>query len=454
MSILNIPQKKVDYLNQEAIRVAGLIKQIDEPRTTHQANTGSISQQEPVILKKFVGPIISRTLDSLSSRQTTQIKECEKNICVGYDAISCKEFNNLVEATYKAKVIQDRITKETLFDVAFRWAVDLFKNKNVPYYITFITEYIEDNTSLYKVHFPIPNLNIEGAFKIGDVSFEYFDKDYFDRMTHAILSTSNKYLPNERFPETRKNYQGRVFVAYTIHAEEAKAKELAFEQCSLAVDTLKICARTTLMPREILGFDIDSKLSVIPSKEIITTSPNDISEFNVSIINDQHPYIIDQIEFNQMHERGLDILTSFLIKLDSEKSELQNLIITSIQRYSKALSNRDFHQRIVEIYTILEALLLPDDNSPILESTTKYLPMLIEKDIERRRECAKQIRSMYNVRSKLVHHGKKIPFEIESLKQIQQYVLTLIINMAIKSASHIHKTSVLREIDDAMMQAY
>jgi hypothetical protein len=320
-----------------------------------------------------------------------------------------------------------------------------------PMYVDFILEYIADNSSFHKIYFPITHLNIDGFFKIGEVSFEYFTKEYFDRMAHAITINSKVYSKTEKFPEIRKNYQGKVFAAFTAYGEKNRAIEIAFEHCSLAVDALKICTITALEPNQILAFDIDSRLTTARVRDIIVTNPNDIADFKVSKIVDQYPYRINQEEYTQMIKLGLHRYSLFLKDFEQNKNELTILIVESIRKFSSALSQRDLHKRIVELYTLLEALLLPDESSPILESTTKYLPILIEKDIEKRRECAKQIKLMYSVRSKLIHHGKRIDFDIDSLRKIQAYILTLLFNLITESSSHKTKAEVLKEIDDALL---
>ena len=61
------------------------------------------------------------------------------------------------------------------------------------------------------------------------------------------------------YEDMRKEYQGHVFVSYEVNAEIEKAKSIALEECSLAVDILKMCSDTTDIPQLKLSFDIDNR---------------------------------------------------------------------------------------------------------------------------------------------------------------------------------------------------
>jgi hypothetical protein len=322
-------------------------------------------------------------------------------------------------------------------------------------FISYLQNFIEDNIATHKIYFPIANLSIGGVFEIGQVEFIFFTKEYFDNMWHELIIQSPAYLSNKKmYEDMRKKYQGKVCASYTSKGEVNKVIEIAFERCSLAVDVLKICSRTSVIPEEILAFDIESRLTKNPMSDIIITSPYDATVFRINKEADLYPYDITVQEWEFIQDLGLDVFHGFLLRHESVKSELKSMILSSISNYAKALSKRDLHQRIIELYTILESLLLPSDGSPIQDTVTKYLPMLISKQKEKRVECSKVVRAMYNVRSKLIHHARRVDFEILDLHKLQTYVLTLLKNLVILSSKHNTKQAVLSEIDDAILSSY
>ena len=130
------------------------------------------------------------------------------------------------------------------------------------------------------------------------------------------------------------------------------------------------------------------------------------------------------------------------------------MIINSIKRFSEALSKTDLNQRVVEIYTILESLLIKDDSVSILDNLTKYCSKLVAKEAEERKEIISLLKEMYKVRSSLVHHGVNKVFEIENLRKLQLILLALLQVLITKSDKHKTKFSILNDIDDAIMNAY
>jgi len=457
MNILDIHPQKQLFLNKEAIRVAQLIKKIEEPDVKRNRDEiqGSIAHMQAEDWSdKLIGSSIHKTLLSVSSKEILSIKECDKKNCIGYDEDTYKEFKKLIFAANKEMSINSLITREKLEEASFRWAIDFYKKLNVPDYVAFLSDFIDENTFLYKIHFPVSNLHISSFIKIGNVNFEFFTKEYFDYYQYAFLTKNPNHSDPEIFSFLRKNYQGHVFATYTIKASRDKAIQIAFEKCSLAIDILKTCSNTTMLPNEVLGFDIDSRIKFAPRSEIISTKPDDITEFKIDMTGDQHPYNIDNNQWKLMNMLNLKLFSDFIQKTEGSSSELENLITNSITRYGIALSHRDLHQRVVELYTILESLLLNDESSPIIDSVAKYLSMLVEKTKENRYKCAKLIRSMYKVRSSLIHHAKKINFEVDDLRDLQLYVVNLLIILISKSDLHKYKRSILNEIDDAIMGAY
>jgi hypothetical protein len=61
---------------------------------------------------------------------------------------------------------------------------------------------------------------------------------------------------------------------------------------------------------------------------------------------------------------------------------------------------------------------------------------------------------MYSIRSSYVHHAIEIDFEIDDLSELQISVQNLIGRLIEKSREHTNKASILKEIDDAILDAY
>jgi len=257
----------------------------------------------------------------------------------------------------------------------------------------------------------------------------------------------------DTFPEDmlREQYQGRVLATYFHKAEMDKAVEIAFGKCALAIDVLKICSRALIDPAYTSSFDIDTRLKQPPTSEVLVTNPDDIMSLTIKTQANQFPYEIGRREWDQMHDHGLVEFSDFLLALDNSPTELRELIARSITRTASALSNKNLHQRVVELFTVLESLLLKNENSSIQESVSKYLSLIAFTHKEDRIECDRVIKTMYKVRSSLIHHGKEADFENGDLLLLQLCVNRLLLALIAKAESHPNKQSVLAEVDDLIL---
>ncbi|MFP3591946.1 hypothetical protein [Chryseobacterium sp. SIMBA_038] len=135
-------------------------------------------------------------------------------------------------------------------------------------------------------------------------------------------------------------------------------------------------------------------------------------------------------------------------------TELDLTIVNSITLFAKALYQNNLNQRVVELFTQLESLVLSDSNEPILNSLTKYISKLVTKNIEERKFIISLLKEMYGIRSSYVHHAKQREINIQNLGKFQYYIHNLITVLIELSISHITKDTILKEIDDAILAAY
>ena len=61
---------------------------------------------------------------------------------------------------------------------------------------------------------------------------------------------------------------------------------------------------------------------------------------------------------------------------------------------------------------------------------------------------------MYEVRSNLIHHARETSFDIDDLRKLQYSVIKLLANLIKKTNFHKNKSTLLKEIDDAIIDAY
>jgi hypothetical protein len=146
---------------------------------------------------------------------------------------------------------------------------------------------------------------------------------------------------------------------------------------------------------------------------------------------------------------------NLLIRKDkNETCELEDIALEALSRFALALSNKDLHNRITEIFTSLESLILRNTDVGILDSLCKYIPKIVSKNLEERKKVQKGLKEMYAIRSAYIHHGKRREINLNELKMLQIYLRTMILKFCILSAKYKTKNSILAAIDEAINEAF
>ncbi len=450
-----INNKKREYIDKEIFRILGLLEVSENVREELNSEDGSLGHQIALDWsdKLVDAPSIISTMQ-FQSGSTIAIKECYKNQCIGFNEENYKEFQKFIAVIYKDKEVNSIISKEFIERKTFEWLLMTNKNKKANCnFSSYLLDVMQGAIEELKIHYSILYLNIGKPFKIGKVKFEFFTKEYFDLLIENYSIKHPEKIDNP-YKEMRAHYQGKVYATYEVKAERGKAEEIAYEQCCLAVDILKMCSDTIDVPNIKLSFDIDSRTKENAKNEVIFIIPTNLDSFTINLYMLPNHHRIYKKEWQLMEQRQLKYFHKFLLTLTQNVSELEQLIINAIKRYGNAISNSNLHQRVIDLFTILESLLLLDKNSPIIESVCKYCSKLVFKAADDRRKLIDLLKDMYNVRSALIHHAKEMSFEINNLRILQKTVIDLLAVLIIKTTSHQTKLSLLQEIDDAILKAY
>jgi len=438
---------KQAHVDKEAFALVELltVKEIIAESTPSKKETGSISEQEPIM-----------TLNNVTNYIKTRGNERYQNVGnkeIGFDEQTGKRFQKFVTTLHNDNNIKTIISRKFIESKAWEWIFqtkrDAKANCNFSNYI--LSE-MENAIETHKFYFNIVYLNIETPFTIGRVEFGYFTSEYFEKYSEAFA----QHQPNEENPYIwmKTHYKGNVYAATTISAEKEKAEEIALEICSLSMDVLKICSNTIDFPHAPIHFDIDRRSRINPQSEVVVESPDFVKGLHTNLSRPAYPYSLDNAQFDYIKTRRLNIFHNFILTLSTDPSELEKLVVQGIKRLATALSNENHFQRIGELFTILESLLLINEDSPIIDTVSKYSSKLITKDKETRKTIIKTLKDMYKVRSSWVHHAKEREFQLTELASLQKIVHALLLSLIAKTKTHKMKKELLEEIDDAILGAY
>lgn len=451
MVILN-PNLKT-YIDDKGLNLLKLI--------SHEINfTPTITNTEPPELKGYLkhkniinlGEVLGNldiSQEGLDGKLIMKIRNFP-NEKIGFKEDGFSEIYKLVKNFMKDQILQKCVSEKFLVDKVFDGIVENFREKRNSFSISdYVLKQCETNIVEYRIFFPVLYLETNNSFDIGKVNFKYITSDYITKLAALV-----KEEVKENYIKGLEQYKGQLMASCVHKAEKNKAVELAFADVSLAVDCLKILSPAIDYPEIKIFFDIDSRNINQRKTDVLVQKTNQEENLKSEYIFKNVPFIIDSKLWQSMLKSKLGLFHAFLLKTSNQhQSELEHLTLNGIRNFSKAIGNNDQHTRITQIFTVLESLLLPNENANILESVCKYLPKLVATDPSIRIKISETVRRLYNVRSSMIHHAKLLEFNMEDLSLLQRCTRTLLINFITTSQQRLTKAEILKEIDDRINKA-
>ncbi len=369
---------------------------------------------------------------------------------IGFKGDGFLEIYKLVKNFTKDQMLQRSVSERFLVDKVFDGIVESFQEKKDSFSISdYVLEQCEKNIIEYRIFFPVLYIETNNSFDIGKVNFKYISSDYITKLAALV-----KEEVKENYIKGLEQYKGQLMASCVHKAEKIKAIELAFIDVSLAVDCLKILSPTVDHPDFKIFFEIDSRNIYQRKTDVLVQRTNQEENLTSEYIFKNVPFVIDSRIWQSMLKTKLGLFHAFLIKSSNQQqSELEQLTLNGIRNFSKAIGNNDHHARITQIFTVLESLLLPNENANILESVCKYLSKLVATDPSIRIKIAETIRRLYNVRSSMIHHAKLLEFDKDDLSLLQRSTRALLTNLITISQQKLTKAEILKEINDRINRA-
>ena len=227
---INLNEKAERYFND---KVMGFLYQLKPDKTPRRKSQRIESSQAHTYVSGHFEEkdIIEFTsigyVDNLTGKQVARFFNADEKH-IGLDQTAHAEFVRFIESLYKKREINSLLSLSFLYDYVFKWFEEKYKGKLHAEndLISFIKENAEKAKRKFTVYIPISFLSIQKSFEGGKVRFEYLTKNFCDKY---ISNAKSKISEQGKLDENsfnvfetrfRKRYQGTVFAAITIEAEQ------------------------------------------------------------------------------------------------------------------------------------------------------------------------------------------------------------------------------------------
>lgn len=400
----------IKYFNEEAENLLKLLVEMKEPeliskplRSIQEEVIQEINERE--ILYSFITQV------DKNGNETGRYFNISKDKWLGIDSDNYEKIEKMHKNLYKRQGINRHIGKKALLEILFEWMkvrVIGSQKEQLPF-----TEYLNKSFSGMvkdqKISIPIINMAIDLEFSIGNVKFEYMNKQLFDEIEVKMKENVNNIGNTERniseeISSLRKKYQGKVVATVNVFAETEKAIEIAEKEVDRAIAVLKFYSPSAFALRASALFGRKGLIQ-LPIRELFIFSDSLPTIHQGFVGNQSYVFKIDRALLGKLEAIGFTKLSGLIS--DRELSSFEELILSALYMFTKAISYIEYHEKIVFVLSALEIVLLKDSGEPIQIHVGQRLGFLINKSPEERKRIVDMVGKAYSIRSNYIHHGRE-----------------------------------------------
>lgn len=438
---INLNENAERYFND---KVLGFLYQLKPDKAPERKSQRVESSQAHTYVSGHFGEkdIIEFTsmgyVDNLSGKQVARFFNVDKKL-IGLDQTAYAELVRFIERLYQKREINSVLSLSFLYDCVFKWFEEKYKGK-LPVendLIRFLKENAEKAIKKCTVYLPISFLAIQKPFEVGKVRFEYLTTNFCDKY---ISNAKSKISEQGKFDENsfnvfetrfRKRYQGTVFAAITIEAEQKRCIEIAKLSVQKALTVLRFFSPSTFLPEVPSYFCIMGQTDLPKSYYFVFENGDEIPSIHEGVDERRmHRWPISAGEFAEISKMGVGLAAELIFK--ENPNEFEDSVLNSMHLFGRALTSKEFQDKIVYALVSAENLLLQNQSEPIQSNVGLRLAFLTESEPKKRKDVKDTINKSYKFRSAYIHHGKVIE-EWELLKTLQHTIWTAIRNAMILS---------------------
>ena len=303
----------------------------------------------------------------------------------------------------------------------------------------------------YKIAIPISSLSIEKPFNIGNIEFDFLREDIFDEYEERALESVKDEKDVNKIKQgiinIRRNYQGKVCAYSILTAEKNKAIEIAKIEAENSLTILNFFSPPAFIP-EFSNYIGRMGQIMIPESHIFIFEdvlPEIRSSFDEQKTQNWH---ITEQEIARLHAQNIDDFINMIS--NDNKTELEILCFRSIKYFTKAISSTDYQDRLVQLITSIELLLLKDGNEAIGDNVGRRLAFLNETSVESKLSTIKILKTAYKLRGTYLHHGKKTSV-LDTLRELQLIIWSAIHNTVMSTSKFKTKSEFIRYLEHRIL---
>lgn len=407
----------------EAINISGLrlVEKLEEAQPTNNPSSNFPSEipvGATITDKDVIGDIQFGEINQSNQYVAKYFKLNEKMF--GLKDEGYQDLRRLVDQLLKTQWVKEKLGASYVEQQLFKWCEEYFKQKTTLKLSDYISENAAQVVKPFQSWVPVAFLQVEGELEFGPVKICPITAKMIDEKEKRWLEMHPKQSEQTRqfIKELRKDMQGLGAIVVDIEAEQGHASDQALEVAEIAIGLIRLHSPAAYIATEISACAVLGAESA-PTATVLSYSGMDSFRFNKTVLPPMsRNWQISKAAWKHVREKDLPYLTDLISEFGL--TEFQSSLRLAVLTYSKGLTMREPNDKLVYVLSALESLLLRDTSEPIQQNLGERIAFLIGLNPDERLEIVRNVRSIYAMRSKYIHHRVSVTDEAE----IANFILT------------------------------
>jgi len=324
----------------------------------------------------------------------------------GWDGEQYMQLRKLAERIANDKSLCGLVSESFVLELIVGWLRAKLEGDSVQGLSAFISARSESAIVEREYVVPLYRTYSSAPVQFGDIIVKPVTKEFLDRWFSkqpGAVPTEYENLRAEHENKTRSRFQGSLAVHVCVKGEPIMGSEIALQSAITASALLRMLSTANLVggvrsytqPYGMDGtttwhhFEVDGKEIESLNHRELSLGPNS--------------WLIDEAR------EGLPGLLVGLSDLYSNRNtEYRSALFDAILTYTRNSLVADPADKLVFVLVALESMLLRGNGEPIQTNLSERMAFLIGGDLAERKRIVANVKKLYSMRSKFIHHGQGI----------------------------------------------
>lgn len=318
------------------------------------------------------------------------------------------KLSKLAEAIQRVTAFRSSLSQAFIENSLFSWLRSRHvSGEDNESFIDFLTKQAQAAVKPVTVYVPVANLIVEEAFTFGGTTISNISKSLVDELSAPSMKAEDEQHREDAakfFEDFRKKYQGYAAVLIELTCEPAFAEDFSIARAHEITELLGIYSGTVLTVDIKCISRIKGSENLAQATTITRQAPDSLAvKEQILDLASTRVWRISKNMLADFRKCGFSELSALAAK--AQVVGFESVALNMATLYAKAAFTAEPMEKLVHVLSALESTLLKNESEPIQQNLGERLAIFTAKDLQDRKKIVKNVRAVYGMRSRYLHHG-------------------------------------------------